>query len=90
MGCIIHSGVTVLEGKRLACILHIGTNSTDKPMITLINYDYIDPSTTISISFGGIQSLNEVNVNTISIGVLIRYTATNSSTYLYIPTATLP
>ena len=90
VGCIIHSGVTVLEGKRLACILHIGTNSTDKPMITLINYDYIDPSTTIRISFGGIQSLNEVNVNTISIGVLIHYTATNSSTYLYIPTATLP
>ena len=90
VGCIIHQGISVLEGKRISCILHIGTNSTDKPMITILNYDYIDPATTVSVSFGGIQSLNEVNVNTISIGVLIHYTDLDSSTYLYIPTATLP
>ena len=90
VGCIIHSGIVALEGKRLECVLHIGTNSTDKPMITILNYDIIDPATSISLSFGGIQSLNEINVNTISIGVLIHYTDINSSTYLYIPTPTLP
>lgn len=72
------------------CILHIGTNSTDKPMITILNYDYIDPSTTISVSFAGIQALNEINVNTISIAVRIFYTDINSSTYLYLPTPKLP
>jgi hypothetical protein len=60
-------------------------------MIKLINYDFIDPSTSISISFAAIESLPEVNVNTISIGVQIYYNdEKNSSTYLYIPTATLP
>jgi hypothetical protein len=58
VGCIIHEGIVPLEGKSLKCVLHIGTNSTDKPMITVLNYDYIDPGTTIKISFGGIQSLN--------------------------------
>ena len=54
VGCIIHSGIVALAGKRLVCQLHIGTNSTDKPMITVLNYNYIDPATTISISFAGI------------------------------------
>ena len=90
VGCIVHSGITELEGKRLICSLHIGTNSTDKPIIKITNYDYIDPGTTVRIAFAGIQSLNEVNVNTISVGVLIHYTDLGSSTYLYIPTATLP
>ena len=90
VGCIIHTGITALEGKRLTCTLHIGTNSTDKPMITVLNYDYIDPETTIEISFGGIQSLDEGGVNTISIGVLINYGNLDTSTYLYIPTPTLP
>ena len=47
VGCIIHRGIVALEGKRLICQLHVGTNSTDKPMITILNYDYIDPQTTI-------------------------------------------
>ncbi len=87
---MIKSGIVALEGKRIVCILHIGTNSTDKPMITILNYNYINAGTTIKVAFGGIQSLNEVNVNTISMSVLIRYTDINSSTYLYMPTPTLP
>lgn len=59
-------------------------------MITILNYDYINPSTSISLSFGGIQALNEINVNTISIAVRIFYTDINSSTYLYLPTPKLP
>lgn len=59
-------------------------------MITILNYDYINAGTTIKVAFGGIQSLNEVNVNTISMAVLIKYTDINSSTYLYLPTPTLP
>ena len=59
-------------------------------MITILNYDYINPGTTIKVAFGGIQSLNQVNVNTISMAVLIKYTDINSSTYLYLPTPTLP
>lgn len=59
-------------------------------MITILNYDYINPGTTIKVAFGGIQSLNQVNVNTLSMAVLIKYTDINSSTYLYLPTPTLP
>jgi hypothetical protein len=59
-------------------------------MIKLINYNFINPLTTIKINFGGIQSLPPVLVNTLSIGVLINYNDINSSTYLYIPTPTLP
>ena len=87
MGCVIQAGMVALEGKRLKCILHIGTNSTDKPTIKVLNYNYIDPQTTIRLSFAAIESLNEALVNTISIGVLIYYTDLGSSTYLYIPTA---
>ena len=58
----------MLEGKRLTCILHISTNSTNKPMITLINYDDINPGTIIRISFSGIQSLKELNIYNNSIG----------------------
>jgi hypothetical protein len=71
---------------RLICLLHIGTNSTDKPTIEILNYNYINPGTTISVSFAGIQSLNSVNVNTISMSVMLYYTNINSSTYLYMPT----
>jgi hypothetical protein len=70
--------------------LHIGTNSTDKPTITILNHNYINPGTTIKVSFGGIQSLNQVNVNTISMSVVIHYNDINSSTYLYLPTPTIP
>jgi hypothetical protein len=42
---------------RVKCLLHIGKNSTDKPMIRIINYDFINPYTTIKISFAAIQSL---------------------------------
>ena len=90
VGCIIHRGIVALEGKRIICKLHIGTNSTDKPMITILNYDYIDPQTTIKLSFGGIESLDDIGVNTISIAVLIEYGDLKTSTYLYIPTATIP
>lgn len=55
-------------------------------MIRVINYNFINPSTTIIIGFAGIQSLPPVLVNTISIGVVIFYTDIGSSTYLYIPT----
>lgn len=58
MGCVIRSGIVALQGMRLVCILHIGTNSTDKPTISILNYNYINPGTTISVSFAGIQSLN--------------------------------
>jgi hypothetical protein len=71
---------------RLKCLLYVGTNSTNKPMIRVINYNFINPYTTIIIGFAGIQSLPSVLVNTISIGVVIFYTDIDSSTYLYIPT----
>jgi hypothetical protein len=71
--------------------LHVGTNNTDKPMIKIINYDFINPSTTITLSFAGIQSLAGNLSNTISIGVKMYYNdAMNSSTYLYILTPKLP
>jgi hypothetical protein len=54
-------------------VLHLGTNSTDKPIIKVLGYDFIDPGTTLNISFAGIQSLPEINVNTISIAVVIFY-----------------
>lgn len=60
-------------------------------MIRLINYDFINPATTIKISFGAIQSLLAPLSNTISIGVKMYYNdARNSSTYLYILTPVLP
>lgn len=59
-------------------------------MIKILNYNYINPGTTIKLSFGGIQSLNQVNVNTLSSATLITYTDKNTSTYLYLPTPTLP
>ena len=69
----------------------MGTNSTDKPMIRIINYDFINPGVTVRISFGGIQSLTAPLSNTISIGVKMYYNdVRNSSTYLYILTPVLP
>lgn len=71
--------------------MHLGTNSTDKPMIRIINYDYIKAATQIKISFAGIQSLMAPYSNTISIGVKMYYNdLRNSSTYLYILTPVLP
>jgi hypothetical protein len=60
-------------------------------MIKLINYDFIDPQTTIKINFAAIQSLLASLTNTISLGVKMYYNdARNSSTYLYILTPVLP
>lgn len=71
--------------------MHVGTNSTDKPIIRVINYDFINPGVTVRISFGGIQSLTAPLSNTISIGVKMYYNdVRNSSTYLYIFTPVLP
>jgi hypothetical protein len=76
---------------RIKCLLHLGTNSTDKPTITVINYDFINPGTTIKINFGAIQSLMAPLSNTISLGVKMYYNdARNSSTFLYILTPVLP
>ena len=91
MGCVIKQGIKALENMRIKCLLHIGTNSTDKPMITVINYDFINPGTTIKINFGAIQSLMAPLSNTISLGVKMYYNDfRNSSTYLYILTPVLP
>jgi hypothetical protein len=57
-----------------------------KPTISIINYNFINPTTTIVVGFAGIQSLPAVLVNTISIGVVIYYNDIGSKTYLYIPT----
>jgi hypothetical protein len=86
IGCKFFSGLVAVSGLRLKCLLYVGTNSTNKPMIRVINYNFINPQTTIIIGFAGIQSLPAVLVNTISIGVVIYYTDIGSSTYLYIPT----
>lgn len=86
IGCKFFSGLVAVSGMRLKCLLYLGTNSTNKPMIRVINYNFINPGTTIIIGFAGIQSLPAVLVNTISIGVVIFYTDIDSSTYLYIPT----
>lgn len=67
-------------------MLYVGTNSTDKPKIRIINYNFINPATTIIVGFAGIQSLPTTLVNTISIGAIIYYTDIDSWTYLYIPT----
>ena len=86
VGCKIQSGLTALAGKRIKCILTIGTSQTNKPTISIINYNFIDPATTIIVSFAGIQTLPHTLVNTISIGAKIFYNDIGSSTYLYIPT----
>ena len=86
MGCKIFSGLTALPGLRIKCLLYVGTNSTDKPKIRIINYNFINPATTIIVGFAGIQSLPTTLVNTISIGAIIYYTDIDSWTYLYIPT----
>jgi hypothetical protein len=86
VGCKFFSGLVAVSGMRLKCLLYLGTNSTNKPMIRVINYNFINPMTTIIIGFAGIQSLPSVLANTISIGVVIFYTDIGSSTYLYIPT----
>jgi len=86
VGCKIFSGLTALAGMRIKCILTVGTSQTNKPTISIINYDFINPSTTISVGFAGIQSLPATLVNTISIGAIIYYNDIGSSTYLYIPT----
>jgi hypothetical protein len=76
---------------RIMCLLHLGTNSTDKPTIRIINYDFINPGTIIKVSFGAIQSLAAPLSNTISLGVRMYYNdAKNSSTFLYILTPVLP
>ena len=70
----------------MKCLLKVGTSQTDKPTIRIINYNFINPQTTIIISFAGIQTLPHTLVNTISIGAKIFYNDIGSSTYLYIPT----
>jgi len=86
IGCKIFSGLTAISGLRIKCLLYVGTNQTNKPKIRIINYDFINPQTTIIIAFAGIQSLLPTLANTISIGAVIYYTDIGSSTYLYIPT----
>lgn len=86
VGCIIKAGLVALAGKRMKCLLKVGTSQTDKPTICIINYNFIDPATTIQISFARIQTLPGVLANTISIGAKIFYNDIGSSTYLYIPT----
>ncbi len=81
--------MTAVPGTRLKCLLSVGTNATNKPRIRVVNYNFINPGTTIIIGFAGIQSLPPTLVNTISIGVVIYYTDIDSSTYLYIPTPIL-
>lgn len=67
-------------------MLTVGTSQTNKPTISIINYNFINPYTTIIVSFARIQTLPAVLVNTISIGAKIFYNDIGSSTYLYIPT----
>lgn len=86
IGCVIRAGMTALPGLRMKCILTVGTSQTNKPTISIINYNFINPGTTINITFAGIQTLPTNLVNTISIGAMIYYTDIDSSTYLYIPT----
>ena len=86
VGCKIQLGLTALAGMRIKCILTVGTSQTKKPTISIINYNFIDPATTIIVTFAGIQTLPQTLVNTISIGATIYYTDIGSSTYLYIPT----
>jgi hypothetical protein len=86
VGCKIQSGLVALPGKRIKCLLKVGTSQTNKPTIRIINYNFIDPQTTIIVSFAGIQTLPSTLTNTISIGAKIFYNNINSSTYLYIPT----
>ena len=74
---------------RLKCLLTVGINQTNKPTISIINYNFVNPFTTINISFAGIQTLPSTLTNTISIGAMIYYNDINSSTYLYIPTPVL-
>lgn len=42
------------------------------------------------MSIGGVQALDQTQINTISVAVKIFYPWRNSSTYLYMPTAGLP
>ena len=86
IGCKIQSGLAALAGMRIKCLLVVGTSQTNKPTIRIINYNFIDPQTTIIVTFAGIQTLPNTLVNTISIGAKIFYTDISSSTYLYIPT----
>lgn len=60
-------------------------------MIKVINYGFVNPATTIDMSFGAIQSLTAPLSNTISIGVKLYYNnPRNSTAFLYIPTPILP
>lgn len=86
VGCVIRAGMTALPGLRMKCILTVGTSQTNKPTISIINYNFINPGTTINITFAGIQTLPTTLVNTISIGAMIYYNDIGSSTFLYIPT----
>jgi hypothetical protein len=86
VGCVIRAGMTALPGLRMKCILTVGTSQTNKPTISIINYNFINPGTTINITFAGIQTLPASLVNTISVGAMIYYNDISSSTYLYIPT----
>ena len=86
VGCVIFSGLTALSGKRIKCLLKLGTSETDKPTIRIVNYDFVNPATTIIIGFAGLESLPHTLVNTISVAVRIYYNDINSNTYLYIPT----
>lgn len=42
------------------------------------------------MSLGGVQALDQAQINTISVAVKIFYPWRNASTYLYMPTAKLP
>ena len=86
VGCVIQAGLTALPGMRLKCILTVGTSQQNKPTISIINYNFINPATTVNVSFAGIQTLPHTLVNTISVGAMIYYTNIGSSIYLYIPT----
>lgn len=89
IGCRLYTGLTALSGLRMKCLLSLGTNSTNKPKIIVINYNFINPYTTIKIGFASIQTLPPVLTNTISVGAVIFYTNIGSSTYLYVPTPIL-
>jgi hypothetical protein len=54
VGCKIFAGLKSLSGMRIKCLLIVGTNQTNKPTIKIINYDFIDPATTIRIGFAGL------------------------------------
>ncbi|EWS73605.1 hypothetical protein TTHERM_000252299 (macronuclear) [Tetrahymena thermophila SB210] len=90
VGCAIKSGLKLIQGNILKCILIYGKGPEKMPQISISNYEQIPPNTQVSILITNIQSIGANFLTTIKIGVLITNPKFNSEAYFYDLVAYIP